>query len=400
MDKKHPSSLVYSKHQPSYLDLSDESAGIHKNELKGFYMLFVLVTGFYILINSFNKFYSAGYFVEDSFFWAMIEDGKFVALVWPGAFFYSWFAFLLQLLILKGLSETLASIFQHLTQSLMFIIATYLAVSRNWGFSQSLYVMMLAFTHFMKMHSYTMVNRDLRNEYLENCKDSKYPRNITMKNYFKFLITPAIVYQIEYPQRENFRVKYFVLKFVLMIVECICLYMMFTEYFIPIIRNAKNMSFLDVYTKLMIPCVVSYNLLFLIIFEQILNMFAEMSYFSDREFYQQWWNSDGYEDFGRKWNRPVHFFLYKHIYLECTNHFKLSPQKAKYATYLFSSLCHELIIAVMIRRIAPFLFGLMMFQFPLILINKFINKNEFGIYLFWVGVITGPALLVTCYAKI
>lgn len=400
MDKKHSNSHVYSKHQASFLDLSDETAGIQKTDLRGFYMLFIMITAFYIVISSFNKFYSVGYFVEDSFFWAMVKDGKFVAFVWPGAFLYTWLAFLLQLMILKGFPIVLATIFQHLTQSLMFMIASYLALSRNWGFSQSLYIMMLAFTHFMKMHSYTLVNRNLRREYLKNPKNTQYPANITMRNYFKFLITPALVYQIEYPQRQNFRAGYFFLKFILLLVQCVCMYMIISENILPVIQNAKNISFLDMHSRLIVPCVVLYNLGFLIIFEQILNMFAELSYFADREFYQHWWNCNGFEDFSRQWNRPVHLFLFNHVYLECINEFNWSPQTAKYVTFLFSSLCHEMVVAVLCRRIAPFLFGLMMLQIPLMLMNRIINKKDFGTYLFWTGIITGPALLITCYAKL
>ena len=131
MDKNHQNSVVYKTNRASFLDLSDPSAGIHKAELRGFYIMFVLITGCYILIASVNKFFTSGYFVEDSFFWAMIADGKFVALIWPGVFLYSWLAYILQLLILKGLPGKIATILQHLSQSIMFIITTYIVLTRN-----------------------------------------------------------------------------------------------------------------------------------------------------------------------------------------------------------------------------------------------------------------------------
>jgi len=28
--------------------------------------------------------------------------------------------------------------------------------------------------------------------------------------------------------------------------------------------------------------------------------------FADREFYQDWWNSTSWDQFSRKWNKPVH----------------------------------------------------------------------------------------------
>jgi hypothetical protein len=47
----------------------------------------------------------------------------------------------------------------------------------------------MLFAHFMKMHSYTMVNRDLRES-----KDKAYPGNITARNYLTYLIMPVLVY--------------------------------------------------------------------------------------------------------------------------------------------------------------------------------------------------------------
>lgn len=399
MKKEHGTTLIYTKNRVSFFDISDENSEIQKNAMRGFYIMFILVTAYYIAISSIHRFFSVGYFVEDSFFWDMVEDGKFVALVWPGVFIYSWLAFVLQLMILAGLPKFLASFLQHLTQSVMFLTASCLVLVRDWGFSQTLFVLVLTFTHFMKMHSYTMINRDLRRCYLADPKNSEYPANITVKDYFIYLVTPALVYQTKYPTRPNFRLSYFLLKALLLLVEITSVYMLISEYMIPVVIKSNDLSFIEIYLKLIVPCVVAYMLMFLIIFEQILNLFAELSYFGDREFYQDWWNSNGFDDFSRKWNRPVHFFLYKHLYLECIQEYKISVQKAKTVTFIFSGLCHELIVTLICRKITPYLFGLMMFQLPLILLVKIVNTKDFGNYLFWTGIITGPALLFTLYCK-
>ena len=41
----------------------------------------------------------------------------------------------------------------------------------------------------MKMHSYNMVNRDLREK-----KDKVYPGNVTAANYLHYLAAPTLVY--------------------------------------------------------------------------------------------------------------------------------------------------------------------------------------------------------------
>lgn len=51
-----------------------------------------------------------------------------------------------------------------------------------------------------------------------------------------------------------------------------------------------------------------------VIWECILNLLAEVTYFADRGFYADWWNSVSWDQFARDWNRPVHNFLLRHVY--------------------------------------------------------------------------------------
>ena len=66
--------------------------------------------------------------------------------------------------------------------------------------------------------------------------------------------------------------------------------------------------------------IITFNM----IFENYLNFFGEITYFADRGFYEEWWNSTGYEEFNRKWNKPVYEFLYRHVYLESIFNFNCS----------------------------------------------------------------------------
>ncbi len=87
---------------------------------------------------------------------------------------------------------------------------------------------------------------------------------------------------------------------------------------------------------------------FMLVFENYLNAFAELTCFADRLFYTDWWNSTNFEEFNRKWNRPVHEFLYRHIYIEFIFELNFSVKKSQLITFLFSALLHEYILAVMI----------------------------------------------------
>ena len=56
--------------------------------------------------------------------------------------------------------------------------------------------------------------------------------------------------------------------------------------------------------------------------------------FADRQFYDDWWNSTSWDEFSRKWNRPVHTFLLRHVYASSMSSYKLTRQSAMFFTFL------------------------------------------------------------------
>ena len=85
--------------------------------------------------------------------------------------------------------------------------------------------------------------------------------------------------------------------------------------------------------------------------ECICNAFAELSYFADRGFYEDWWNSTSWDEFSRKWNRPVHSFLLRHVYASTITGYGLSRTQAMFATFLLSACAHELVMIVVTHKI-------------------------------------------------
>lgn len=144
--------------------------------------------------------------------------------------------------------------------------------------------------------------------------------------------------------------------------------------------------------------------------------FAELSYFADREFCQDWWNSTSWDEFARKWNKPVHTFLLRHVYASSRTGLRLGRWGATFFTFLLSALCHELVMAVVSKKIRPYLFLMQvsgdaaaagcvtlkgtenatsshqMIQLPMIVISRlpFIKRNRtLGNIIFWVGLMFG-----------
>lgn len=381
----------------SYFDLADPNAEIYRSGMAGFYSLYFIVSHAYIAMSVYTKYLTQGIFVEGSFFLLMIHDLPLLVLTWLGFFFWTWLALFLELLIQRGLPAWAAAIFQHTSQSMIFIVTCYLVFTRDWGFSQTLFVSALVLVHFMKMHSYTMSNRDLREAALKDPKKSVYPSNLNAGNFFNYMLAPVLVYEPSYPKSKSFRTAYFFKKVALFFSQMTLGYIICVDHLIPIMASVHLHTFWETVLRLMLPMIALYITLFQIVFEQILNLFAELSGFADRSFYHDWWNSIDYSEFNRKWNRTVHLFLYRHLYLESHKRWGLSQGKARFLTFMFSALCHEMILALIFRKVRPFLLGFMMFQMPLMLFEKKIQAMNLGSYIFWFGIVLGVPIIESLY---
>jgi hypothetical protein len=173
-------------------------------------------------------------------------------------------------------------------------------------------------------------------------------------------------------------------------------------------------NLIQTFAQLAIPMIINFLLIFYIIFECVCTGFAELSYFADREFYQDWWNSTSWDEFSRKWNKPVHTFLLRHVYASSRSGLRLGRWGATFFTFLLSALCHELVMAVVSKKIRPYLFlmqvseaevaasisawtsleprSLQMIQLPMIMISRLpaVKRNRtLGNIIFWAGLMLG-----------
>jgi len=171
-----------------------------------------------------------------------------------------------------------------------------------------------------------------------------------------------------------------------------------TEVFIlPKIHQA---SFFRAMLDLALPFMVAYLLLFYIIFECICNGFAELSCFADRQFYEDWWNSTSWDEFSRKWNRPVHQFLLRHVYTSTMRSYKLSKTSAMFITFLLSAAVHELVMVIVTHKIRMYLFMAQLVQIPMIAVGRIpaIRRNKIlGNIFFWISLFSGFPLLCVLY---
>ena len=63
------------------------------------------------------------------------------------------------------------------------------------------------------------------------------------------------------------------------------------------------------------------------------------------------WNSTSWDEFSRKWNKPVHQFLLRHVYASTMRSYKLSKTSAMFITFMLSAAVHELVMVIVTQKI-------------------------------------------------
>ncbi|KAG0079457.1 hypothetical protein BGZ93_006478 [Podila epicladia] len=242
---------------------------------------------------------------------------------------------------------------------------------------------------------------ELRHE-LKTQNGELWPANVTIANFVDYLIVPSLIYELQYPRTTKIRPEYVFEKLVATLGTFTLLYLTTEHYIYPVVFD-PSISPQRALVLLLIPFMMNYLMIFYIIFECICNAFAELSCFADRNFYEDWWNCISFDEWARKWNKPVHHFLLRHVYDSSIESFHLSKSNAALATFFLSSCVHELVMMVVTRKVRLYLFVLQMFQLPLIWMgnNKYIRERpRLANAAFWLGMFCGPPLLgiAYCYA--
>lgn len=130
-----------------------------------------------------------------------------------------------------------------------------------------------------------------------------YPQNLTIANYADYVLCPTLCYELEYPRTEKTQWADLFYK-TLAVFGCIFLLTITSEEFIvPVLHeSALRLEGIDSWSEmglilaesislLLFPFMVTFLLVFLVIFEYVLGAFAEITGFADRHFYSDWWNS-------------------------------------------------------------------------------------------------------------
>ncbi|GAA5959794.1 hypothetical protein JCM21900_001017 [Sporobolomyces salmonicolor] len=232
-------------------------------------------------------------------------------------------------------------------------------------------------------------------------KNVTFPANVTFANFIDYLFVPTLVYELEYPRTNSIRPLY-VFEKTLATFGTFTLLILIVEHAILPVTPSDEDSFFASMLDLAVPFTACYLLIFFIIFECICNVFAEFTKFSDRAFYSDWWNSTTFDEFSRRWNVPVHTFLLRHVYASTMSTYHFSKFQAAFVTFFLSACVHELVMAVVTKKIRLYLFMLQMAQLPLIMVGRlriFRRHPALGNLFFWLGLLSGFPLLAVAYIR-
>lgn len=240
-----------------------------------------------------------------------------------------------------------------------------------------------------------------------------YPQNLTLCNCVDYMLCPTLCYELEYPRTE--RINYLELFWkTLAVFGCIFLLTITSDEFIlPVLHDASlRLDYIhstsetllilaETISLLLFPFMVTFLLVFLVIFEYVLGAFAEITCFADRHFYSDWWNSCDWLEFSREWNIPVHHFLRRHVYGASRPY--MSRNMSTLVTFLLSALGHELVMGCITKKLRGYGFLAQMLQLPIVALQRtrwVKGKRLFNNICFWISMILGLSIMCALYVLV
>ncbi|KAG1138892.1 hypothetical protein G6F37_000424 [Rhizopus arrhizus] len=291
-------------------------------------------------------------------------------------------------------------VFTHCSH-LIFLLTfpSYLVYTRIYHPLVGSAVIFICLVTFLKLTSFVLVNRELRQAYVQEKSvdfyEQSYPTNVNAKNLIYFFFAPTLCYQVSYPRTPKFR-KTFFLKRVGEFITClVMMYVLTEQYAKPTLANSiqaledmKLVTIIERVLKLSTTAVVIWLLMFYALFHAFLNALSEVLRFGDRTFYLAWWNSGNLATYWRLWNRPVYLFFKRHVYIPAVQK-GMSPLFCQFLVFFVSALLHEVLVGIPTHSITGFAFWGMLGQIPLIAITKPLEKwrgkgTALGNTIFWI----------------
>lgn len=233
-----------------------------------------------------------------------------------------------------------------------------------------------------------------------------YPKNLTYTNYADFLLCPTLCYELEYPRTAGINWAELGYKVLAVFGVIFLLTITSEEFILPVLAESSVrlqvvhsltdtlLILAETISLLLFPFMITFLLVFLVIFEYVLGACAELTCFADRNFYDDWWNSTDWLEFSREWNIPVHHFFRRHVYQSSRPH--IGRPMATLITFLISSIGHEIVMGCITKKVRGYGFMAQMSQLPIVMLQrtKWVKgKKVLNNVCFWCSMILGLSMV-------
>lgn len=283
----------------------------------------------------------------------------------------------------------------------------------------------------LKVVSYALTNRDLRDAYFTGVSSSDpasssssatstlppipdiykrkpYPTNLTINNLIYFWWAPTLVYQPAYPLTPGIRPMYLIRHTVELIGTLMAMWFLMGQFAMPILENSLvhlhdwNLVTLgERLLKLATVSIVIWLLGFFAVFQSGLNILAELTCFADRGFYQDWWNSGSVGTYWKLWNKPVSNYFVRHLYIPMLKR-GFTPSTSSGTVFFVSAVLHEVLVGIPTHNVIGVAFLSMILQIPLIGVTAPLERmrgpgTNLGNCVFWLSFFLGQPIGVMLY---
>ncbi|EHK97004.1 putative sterol O-acyltransferase 2 [Glarea lozoyensis 74030] len=256
----------------------------------------------------------------------------------------------------------------------------------------------------------SQLREDLAIELISPLGSVIYPNNLTWSNYTDYLFCPTLCYELEYPRTSGIVWSELGYKILAVFGVIFLLTITSEEFILPVmsesalrletVESASETALIlaESISMLLWPFMITFLLVFLVIFEYVLGAFAEITCFADRHFYSDWWNSTDWLEFSREWNIPVHHFFRRHVYSASRPH--IGRPMATLITFLISAIGHEIVMACITKKLRGYGFLAQMSQLPIVMLQrtKWVKgKKVLNNVCFWCSMILGLSMMCSLY---
>ncbi|KAJ5073122.1 sterol o-acyltransferase [Anaeramoeba ignava] len=262
----------------------------------------------------------------------------------------------------------------------------------------------------MKMHSFFFTNKQVAfrkgNKMESDDPDSSKkivpkPKDCSFTHFSLFMLYPILVFEFSYPRKSRRNWLKLLQYFVMMWLSFFVTYMILNYKYVAVYQEYILTNFWLAVFKLGVSTLILYLTLFYGVFHCFLNFTAELLLYSDRKFYEDWWNVTSFEAYYIRWNTLVHEWFLRHIYIDTMRDIKFSKTNANLLCFVTSALWHEFILTLTFKMFRPYISVSMFFSILLISITKhpFFKKTGFGNLILWIGMTLFQSMMYAAYAR-